>query len=68
MHSPKGPRTQIVGFEGQDTIMIMVSVRPGDSCVTLRVHLPNNWVLRGSVIVIIEQVLCKYIIIGYLDP
>ena len=68
MHSPEGPRTQIVGFEGQDTLMIMVSVRPGDSCVTLRVPVANNWVLGVLVIVIIEQVLGKYMIIGYLDP
>ena len=35
---------------------------------TLRVHVPNNLVLTVLVIVIIEQVLGKYMIIGYLDP
>ena len=35
---------------------------------TLRVHVPNNWVLRVLVIVIVVQVLGKYMIIGYLDP
>ena len=36
--------------------------------VSLRVHVPNNWVLRALVIVIIVQVLGKYMIIRYLDP
>ena len=36
--------------------------------VTLRVHVPNIWVLRVLVIVIIVQVLGKYMNIGYLDP
>ena len=34
----------------------------------LKVHVPNNWVLRVLVIVIIVQVLGNYMIIGYLDP
>ena len=33
-----------------------------------RVHVPNNWVLGFSVIVIIVQVLGKSMIIRYLDP
>ena len=36
--------------------------------VSLRVHVPNNWVLRVLVIVIAVQVLGKYMIIRYLDP
>ena len=36
--------------------------------LTLRVHVPNNQVLGFWVIVIIVQVLGKYMIIGYLDP
>ena len=36
--------------------------------ITLTVHVPNNWVLRVLVIVIIVQVLGKYMIIRYLDP
>ena len=36
--------------------------------ITLRVHVPNNWVLRVLVIVIVVQVLGKYMIIRYLDP
>ena len=36
--------------------------------LTLRVHVPNSWVLRVLAIVIIVQVLGKYMIIGYLDP
>ena len=35
---------------------------------TLRVHVPNNWVRRVVVIVIIVQVLVEYMIIMYLDP
>ena len=35
---------------------------------TLRVHVPNNWVLRVWAIVIVVQVLGKYMIIRYLDP
>ena len=35
---------------------------------TLRVHVPNNWVLRILVIVIIVQVLGKYMTNRYLDP
>ena len=35
---------------------------------TLRVHVPNYWVLRVLAIVIVVQVLGKYMIIGYLDP
>ena len=38
------------------------------SAITLRVHVPNNWVLRVFVIAIIVQVLGKYRIIRYLDP
>ena len=33
-----------------------------------RVHVPNNWVLGFWVIVIVVQVLGKYMIIRYLDP
>ena len=40
--------------------------------ITLRVHVPNNWVLRVLVIVIVAvivvQVLGKYMITRYLDP
>ena len=36
--------------------------------LSLRVHVPNNWVLRIWVIVIIVLVLGKYMIIWYLDP
>ena len=32
--------------------------------IALRVHVPNNWVLRVLVIVIVVQVLGKYMIIG----
>ena len=35
---------------------------------SLRVHVPNNWVLGIWVIVIMVQVWGKYMIIGYLDP
>ena len=34
----------------------------------LRVHVPTNWILRVLVIVIIVQVLGKYMSIRYLDP
>ena len=33
-----------------------------------RVHVLNNWVLRVWVIVMMVQVLGKYMIIGYLAP
>ena len=36
--------------------------------LSLRVHVPNIWLLRVLVIVIIVQVLGKYMIIEYLDP
>ena len=36
--------------------------------LSLRVHVPNNWVLRFCVIVILVQVSGKYVIIWYLDP
>ena len=36
--------------------------------LSLRVHVPNNWILRVLVMVIIVQVLGKYMIIRYLDP
>ena len=36
--------------------------------VSLRVHVPNNWVLGILVIVILVQMLGKYMLIGYLDP
>ena len=36
--------------------------------LTLRVQVPNNLVLGLWVIVIIIQVLGKYMIIGYMDP
>ena len=35
---------------------------------TLRVQVPNNWVLGIWVIVVIVQVWGKYMINGYLDP
>ena len=37
-------------------------------CQAQRVHVPNNEVLGFWVIVIIVQVLGKYMIIMYLDP
>ena len=40
----------------------------GRGCNTLRVHVPDNRVLRVSVISIVVQVLGKYMIIWYLDP
>ena len=36
--------------------------------ITLRVHVPNIWVLAIWVIDILVQVWVKYMIIGYLDP
>ena len=36
--------------------------------VALRVHVPNHWVLRVLVIVIVVKVLGRYMIIRYLDP
>ena len=33
-----------------------------------RVQVPNNWVVRIWLIVIAVQVLCKYMVNGYLDP
>ena len=39
-----------------------------EGLLTLRVHVPNNWVLGFWVIVIIVQALGKYMIIRYLDP
>ena len=41
---------------------------PGSGSLTLRVHVPNNWVLRVLVIVVVVQILGKYMIIRYLDP
>ena len=38
------------------------------SKLTLRVQVPNNWVLRALVIVILVQVSGKYMSIRYLDP
>ena len=35
---------------------------------TIGVHVLNNWVLRILVVVIIVQVLGKYMIMWYLDP
>ena len=35
---------------------------------SLRVHVPNNWVLGIWIIVTIVQVWDKYMIIGYLEP
>ena len=34
----------------------------------MRVYVLNDWVLGSWIIVIIVQVLGKYMIIGYLDP
>ena len=49
-----------------------VSIGPGFlgkvAQVTQRVHVPNNWVLGFWVVVIMVQVLGKYMTIGYLDP
>ena len=39
-----------------------------ESTVTLRVHVPNNWVLGALVIVIVVQALEKYRKIRCLDP
>ena len=36
--------------------------------LSLRVHVPNNWVLGIWVIVVMVQVWGKYTIIGHLDP
>ena len=44
------------------------SVWPDGLWLTLRVHVPNIWVLRALVIVIVVQVWGRYMIIGYLDP
>ena len=41
---------------------------PVTNRTTLRVHVPNNWVPRVLVMVIIVEVLGKYMIIEYLDP
>ena len=51
----------------QFTVLLIVQ---GTSSVSLsqRVQVPNNWVLGFFVIVIIVQVLGKYMIIRYLDP
>ena len=46
--------------------MMRKSLRCISSPESLRVHVPNNWVLRVLVLVIIEQVLGKYMIIRYL--
>ena len=35
---------------------------------TLRVQVPNSWVLGFRVVVIIVEAWGKYMIIGYLDP
>ena len=35
---------------------------------TLRVHVPNNWVLGLGVVINIIQVMGKYMIVRYLDP
>ena len=35
---------------------------------TLRVHVPNSWVLGLLVLAIVVLVLGKYMIIGYLNP
>ena len=42
--------------------------RPSSARLTQRVHVPNNLVLGIWVIVIIVQVLGKYMTIRYLDP
>ena len=39
-----------------------------NSQTSLRVHVPNDWVLGFWVIVIIVQAMGKYMIIRYLDP
>ena len=36
--------------------------------ITLRVHVPNIWVLGFWVIVVVEKVVGKYMIIRCLDP
>ena len=35
--------------------------------ITLRVHVPNNWVLGMLVLVTVGQILGKYVIMGHLD-
>ena len=43
-------------------------MEPAFQIFPLRVKVPNNWVLRVLVLVVIVQVLGKYMIIRYLDP
>ena len=45
----------------------MLAHNPSDSSLTQRVQVPNNLLLGFRVLVIIVQVLGKYIVIGYLD-
>ena len=49
-------------------IAMVPELLPQNLTITLRVHVPNNWVLGIWVIVIIVMVLGKYMIIRYLDP
>ena len=53
--------------EAWNAVVRLVSARKQTSN-TLRVHVPNNWVLGIWVIVLIVLVLGKYMIIRYLDP
>ena len=39
-----------------------------DSGVSLRVHVPKDWVLEGLALEVVLQALGKYMIIGYLVP
>ena len=50
------PETQCVGELSAASVSI-----------TLRVHVPNNWVLGMLVLVAVGQILGKYIITGHLD-
>ena len=55
---------------GGDCSAVQAGQWPGlpKSYTSLRVHVSNNWVLRVLVIVIMVQVLGKYMIIRYLGP
>ena len=47
---------------------LLPSLDPSSLPSLLRVQVPNNKILRIWVIVIVVQVLGKYMTIGYLDP
>ena len=46
--------------------LLLEDLLGGSRELTLRVHVPNNWVLQMWVMVITVLVLGKYMIIGYL--